>query len=484
MGKDREGKYHPPKGKPSDTTTQKGVTTTNSSNLDQQLEIEEKYAVNADIDAVEANVPIRHPNRNVDKGHERKISENKNPSRKSISEPYRAEFTDTKPAELIFPLSKDALQDLAGYESNCCVSIYLPTHKSGVEVNEQMDLIAFKNQLQKTESLLKEKGIEQIQMARMLKPAYDLLRDDKIWREMSPGLAVFIADGIFKYLRMPSAATEKLHINSSFYLSPLIPLLSSNEFFYLLVISKKRAKLFRADNFGMRYIDVPELPRGVDDVVHFEEKDDQKLFRTGSSGAGQGANYHGIGAGKPDEKENISMYLDEVDETLWKEIFGTANVPLVLGGVEYLIPLFKKVSRYKHIWDQPLTGNLEYEDENTIYSQAREIMEPYFQERLKRAKEWYGNQSATALTTSIPEDIIPAAYYSRVAYLFVQKDAQIWGTFHEQDNKLEVHGEQREGDESLLDKAVLRTILNGGEVHIVEREQMPVDSTMAAIMRY
>ena len=197
------------------------------------------------------------------------------------------------------------------------------------------------------------------------------------------------------------------------------------------------------------------MPRGVDDVVHFEEKDDQKLFRTGSSGAGEGANYHGIGAGKPDDKENITMYLDEVDETLWKEILHTEYVPLVLAGVEYILSLFKKVTQYNHVWDKYLTGNFEYVDDSSLYKQAREIVEPYFRERVNKAKTTYGNQSATALTSSVPEDVIPAAYYARISQLFVEKNAQIWGTFDEQNNQLVIHNNQELNDDSLTDKAVM-----------------------------
>lgn len=301
---------------------------------------------------------------------------------------------------------------------------------------------------------------------------------------MTDGFAVFIADGFFKYMKLPSSSTENTVINTSFYLSPLVPYILSKEYFYLLVLSKKQAKLYRADNFGMRHVELKEMPRGVDDVVHFEEKDDQKLFRTGSSGAGEGANYHGIGAGKPDDKENITMYLDEVDETLWKEILHTEYVPLVLAGVEYILPLFKKVTQYNHVWDKYLTGNFEYVDDSSLYKQAREIVEPYFRERVNKAKTTYGNQSATALTSSVPEDVIPAAYYARISQLFVEKNAQIWGTFDEQNNQLVIHDNQEFSDDSLTDKAVMKTILNGGEVFVLEKDDMPARGPLAALMRY
>jgi hypothetical protein len=68
--------------------------------------------------------------------------------------------------------------------------------------------------------------------------------------------------------------------------------------------------------------------------------------------------------------------------------------------------------------------------------------------------------------------------------LFVQRDEQIWGTFDEQANELVIHEKQEENDDSLLDKAVMKTILNGGEVFVVDKEDMPVQSKLAALMRY
>jgi hypothetical protein len=301
---------------------------------------------------------------------------------------------------------------------------------------------------------------------------------------MTAGFAAFISDGVFKYMKMPVAPKEEILINTSFYITPLLPVIGNTDYFYLLVLSKKQATLYRGDAFGMYPVIVDELPNGVDDVVHIEEKDDQKLWRTGSSGAGGGANYHGIGAGKPDDKENIAMYFDEVDETLFKYVLNKENVPLLLAGVEYLIPIYKSVAKYKPIWDNAITGSHEHEDINSLYQLAREKMAPYFEERHTKALTAYWNQSATALTSSTPSAVIPAAHYKQVWHLFVQKDEHIWGTFDEMNNKLIIHDTQQEGDECLIDKAVIKTILNAGDVHVLPKEKMPAQSKIAAVMRY
>jgi hypothetical protein len=479
MAKDREGKFHPVKGKPSGRGRQKGVTAPPSDNksLDDQTKLEDKYSIDADRDRADG-VRITHPNRNTDKDQDRKLEDNKRQSAKTRRSMSREDVSGVAAEEL--QLSKDSI-DLLESQQGKCITIFLPTHRLGADVNEQVDKTVFKDLIQRAASKLSNKNEDN---TRILEPAYKLLQNDEFWKNTSAGLAFFIADGFFKYIQLPAAPAQKMVVNSSFSLAPLIPFITNTEYFYLLVISKKQSKLYRVDFFQIQNIPISELPRGMDDVIHFEEKDDQKLFRTGSSGAGGGANYHGIGAGKPDEKENISMYLAEVDNTLWQEVLRTENVPLLLAGVEYLIPLYKNVSRYNKIWDAALTGNFERENEGELYRQAIDVMQPYFQERTKLALAKYGDLSATSLTSTDPKEIIPAAYYSRVEQLFVAKDEHIWGNFDEKTQSLSIHNEENESDNDLLDKAVLRTYLNGGEVHIMSKELMPGKEQIAAIMRY
>jgi hypothetical protein len=484
MAKDREGKFHPQKGQPSGSlrTDSPEVTPVASSAYEHQSEIENKYTDGDGEPA--AHLHIRHRNRNVDKREDRQTQRGDIKDTKAKRDTF-AEVADAHSGEEINSLlTKEKFAELAALQSSCCVTCYLPTHASGVDVNELKDQTAFKNVLQQITAKLKERNIHEEAIGKMLKPGYDLIRNDAFWRQLTQGLAVFISDDAFRFMKLPMAPKDELVINTSFYLSPLVPLIPKGDYFYVLMLSKKQAKFYRADAFGMAEIKVDELPNGVDDVVHFEEKDDQKLWRTGSSGAGGGANYHGIGAGKPDDKENLAMYFDEVDETLWKEVLNKENVPLLLAGVDYLIPIYKSVAKYKPIWNEAISGNQEYVDTNSLYEHARKIMEPYFEERHKKALTMYGNHSATELTSSIPDDVIPAAHYKRVWHLFVEENAHLWGTFDEMKNELKLNEEQKEGDEDMIDKAIIKTIVNGGEVHRLSKEHMPADTKIAALMRY
>jgi hypothetical protein len=477
MSKKRTG-FQPTKGKPSGIGKQDELVTNTVKNID----ITDRL-IN-DPNQIIANVHIMHPNRNVDKEEYHRQRTKSPRSVKKTEEMTERDAPAVIASELPLPFPRDLFVMLSGYNAQYCISVFLPTHSSGSEVNENLANRAFKNILQSLEHQLKDKGASQNVINTILASGYELLLSENLWRELSQGLIVYISYGYFKYLRVPFQVPEEIMIQDSFSLASLLPLLTSNQYFYLLELDKKHANLYRADAFGIRHIPIKEMPDGIDDVVHFEEKQGKNLWRTGGRGGKGGANFHGSGAGVPDEKTNIAMYMDEVDETIMKEGLAEENVPLVLAGVEYLLPIFKQVSTYKNIWHANLPGNHSHEDLNTIYTAAMKIIQPYFDDKIKQAVENYGNQSTTALTSSIPADVIPAAYYGKVAQLFVRENHHIWGRFNEESNNLVLHDTKEPDDECLLNKAVIKTFLTNGEIYFMKKEQMPADSPIAAVMRY
>ncbi|MBA2562336.1 MAG: hypothetical protein H0V14_05370, partial [Chitinophagaceae bacterium] len=466
MGKDKTGKFHPGKGKPSGINKKEGlgIHSTSSENMKQYDEITEKYIEGED--ELSPNVSLRHPNRNTSKGEDTyKAKENNAASDKAVNDTLAQDRTPTVPEELPGILTKELFKELATFESACCISIFLGN--AGVEVNENYDPISFKNALQKATSILKEKNKDATAIERMLEPGYELLRNDEFWLQLSPGLAIFIADGYFKYIKMQQATTVDIVVEDTFYVTPLIPIMVSNEYFYLLVISKKQSKLFKGDAFGMEYIPLERVPNGL--AEELGDTDVETTFRTGGRGGTGGANFHGIGGGNNnDDKAYLTNYLESVDDVIWKQILHNENVPLLLAGVEYLIPIYRSVSDYKNLWEEALTGSHEHNDTPALYKLAREKMEPYFQQRVNKALENYGNQSATELTSSKIDEVIPATYYGRVSHLFVQKGEHIWGTFDDMASELNFIDENTQGAQDLIDNAVVKTLLNGGEVFLLD----------------
>ena len=89
-------------------------------------------------------------------------------------------------------ISKEEFTQLAAHHSDSCISIYMPTHSSGMAVNERYDTIVFKNNVQRAKTELSAKGMDPRDVETILAPAFDLVKNEEFWNNQSEGLAVFI----------------------------------------------------------------------------------------------------------------------------------------------------------------------------------------------------------------------------------------------------------------------------------------------------
>src|SRR5688572_14988587 len=127
MGKDREGKFHPRKGKPSGALREGvGLQPIDTSTLDEHLEIADKYTQGEEQPA--PNIHVRHPNRNVDKREERQRNKDtqrfNNASNKSVNETFTVERVETVAEELPATLTKEQFSELANFQSEQCITLY------------------------------------------------------------------------------------------------------------------------------------------------------------------------------------------------------------------------------------------------------------------------------------------------------------------------------------------------------------------------
>src|SRR5437763_14926896 len=150
MGKDRSGKFHPPKGHPSDASGEGLGLRPDFNNYDDAVDkaITEKYTTGPD--KLAEQVPLLHPNRNLHKKDNVKSSGDDERAEKSIEQKTGDDSTDGEvQAEELPRIYKEILRELAACQNDICVTIFLATHDQGMEVNEQVDHIQFKNALQR-----------------------------------------------------------------------------------------------------------------------------------------------------------------------------------------------------------------------------------------------------------------------------------------------------------------------------------------------
>ena len=419
---------------------------------------------------------VRHPNRQAHKDKE----ESKLKTQKDKI--YTKEPGSTTPQEIYGVLTKDMLKELASFRSDCCITIILPTHRAGMEVNEQQDVILFKNVLQDVKKQLEEKGTDAVKIEKILGPAFELLRDDTFWHNQGNGLAIFLADGYFRYIKLPFVPEQECIINNTFYLINLLQLLNTNakDEFYLLLIRRERTKLYKADAYGLHEVTTENMPDNINSVINYEENG--KEFMETDAGENSDAPEF-IAAGRP-EKIIIKTYVEKIDRAFQQQAPGNSNWPLMLAGQDDLLEAFRNASQYKNVMDTELSVTNEHAESRTLFEQARQKINDRQEQERNEHLDTYMNNIITDLTSSMPEKVIPATYYSQVRTLFVEKGAHIWGHFDDQNNKLVMHASREDGDDCLIEKAAIQTILHGGEVYITEKDKMPKGAVIAALLRF
>ncbi len=301
------------------------------------------------------------------------------------------------------------------------------------------------------------------------------------------GLAVFIAPGDFYSYRLPFTVEEQIVIAQSYYVKPILPLFTNNGHYYILAISQDEVRLFEGTRYSVGQIDLPDsLPESLEEALKFDDPEKQLQFHSGTTqGGARSAMFHGHGAGDEEGKERIERYLNLVDAGL-KEIFSQEQAPLVLAGVDYLLPIYHKVSDYANIIDEGITGNPEHLHPEELQKQAWPIVEPHFREGLESVFEQYQQLAGTGKATDSIEEIVAAAFYGRVDKLILAVDSQVWGIFDPDTGKV-VHYQETQSHEdnlALLDFAAMQTLQKEGSLYAVSQSEMPTDSPIAAILRY
>lgn len=379
---------------------------------------------------------------------------------------------------------RDDLRVLIDEATDPAVSIYMPTHRVGTEV--QQDPIRFKNLLKDAESRLVERGLRGTDARKMLEPGRRLLDDEVFWQHQSDGLVVFTDPSGFRHYRLPYEFDELVVVADRFHVKPLLRLLSGDGRFYVLAISGKDVRLLQGTRHSVAEVDLENVPHGLMEALRFDDPEKQLQFHTTAQGAAAIFHGQGVGTDAGRHKKDLLRYFQQVDRGL-HELLHEDNAPLVLAGVEYLLPIYREANSYPHLLEEGMTGNPDDLAARELHDRAWEIVQPYFERSQEEQAAQYRHLKGTGRTADRIEEIVPAAYHGRIGSLFVQVGVQRWGAYEPNNGRVELHDDPSPDAADLLDLAAVQTLLHGGEVYAVEAEEMPDGrdtGPVAAIFRY
>lgn len=395
-------------------------------------------------------------------------------------------------------LSKSDLKTLIADEGELHISIYMPTHKV---VDQQQDPIRLKRLLDDAEERMVQDGLRSSDAQELLQPARDLLKSGALFESRTEGLALFISPLFFRHYRVPLAPEEMVMIGKRFWVEPLLPLLAEAEqgTFFILALSLNEVRLFRATHHTVREIELPEdMPESLAQAMKYDDFEMQHGLYSGTPGwsggvpgaggeAGKaGAVFYGQEVGSDLKKDNILRYFQQVDRGV-QTVLRRERAPLVLAGVDYLLPIYEEVNSYKHLFAQGIEGNPDDMRPEELRDSAWSILQPLFAKAQYEALEQYKELAGTGRTCTGIKDLVQAAYGGQVDTLFIAGGTHQWPTSAPsgaEGTPLNLQGTEQQEDEELLNDAAVHTLLNDGTIYVVEQDGLPGGIPAAAILRF
>jgi hypothetical protein len=363
-----------------------------------------------------------------------------------------------------------------------CVSLYMPAHRAGRETEQ--DPIRFKNLLRQAEERLLAEGMRSAEARNFLKEPQRLLQDQSFWRHQSDGLVLFYSEDVFHFFRLPIRFSELVVVADRFHIKPLLPFLASDGVFYILALSQNQLRLLEGTRHTVDEIELENVPETLSEALPdgFAEKELQ--FHTGTpSGSGnRPAMFHGHDISN-DIKNRIRQWFRTIDKEVGA-LLSDAQPPLVLAGVNTLLPLYKEVNTYPHLMEEWIPGNPEGMKPEDLHYQALAIVEPVFRKEQEAGSARYRQLAGTGQTTTDVTEAVLAAHHGRIEVLFVGVGVQVWGWFDPEKDRVDVHESPEPGDQDLLDLSAIQTLIKGGAVFAVTPQEVPDQAPLAAILRY
>lgn len=363
--------------------------------------------------------------------------------------------------------TREAVSELAASASGLCISIFLPTHRSGSQTLQ--GAIHLKNMLREAEDELTHLGLRWNDIEELTKSAHELIRDSVFWQHQREGLAIFISAGQQRVFRLPIEVPVRHVVAETFDITPLLPMLANDGRFYILAVSENDVRLLDATRYGFNEVDIDGVPKGMAEALWADDHERQLQFhsRAGASpkGGGRSAMYFGTGdeGSMEQHKVDYKRYFDKVDAAL-STTFKQFPAPVVLAGVGYLLPIYRAANNSAHLLDGEVHGNKDRTTAEDLHKAAWEVAEQHFAAAEAAAKDRFHQLLGTGIASSQQAEILAASEAGRVDTLFFS---------------LETNGELSE-----INRCAINSLAKGGVVFALAADSMPTDEPLSAIFRY
>lgn len=365
-----------------------------------------------------------------------------------------------------------------------CISIYMPTGKRHPE--NLGDALHFKNLV--TE--VRNKGIR-LAGKREMQPLLDRLGpmadDHDFWMHSDEGVAVFVAPGIFRVLRLQEPVVEQVSVSvaGKFHLRPLLRIFQAADRFQLLALTRTDLRLYEGNRFRLVEIQMaPGVPKNMEEALG-HEMTQPHLTMASFGGAGSGGSMrHGHSSRKDEEELDNERFFRAVDRAVDEYHSAVSGLPLVLAALPDHQSLFRKVSHNPLLAVEAVDADPRLASAEELRRMAWEALEPCWKAQVDAAVARYGEYRSKSLGEDDPFIVAKAAVAGKVATLLLDSERRYAGSFDRLTGRITPAREGGPASEDALEEIAMLVLEHGGDVLVLPSTRMPSLTGVAAIFRY
>ena len=194
--------------------------------------------------------------------------------------------------------------------------------------------------------------------------------------------------------------------------------------------------------------------------------------------------HHGHGGKKDEADSDTDRFFRAVDRAVLEHHSRPSGLPLLLAALPEHHHLFRQISHNPFLMAEGLTINPDSLPIDELRERAWQVVEPQYQARLAALAEEFAVANSNGLGSDDLTQVAQAAVSGRVATLLIESDRQIPGRLDGVTGRVETADLSDPQVDDLLDDLGEMVKQMGGRVMVVQAEQMPGQTGLAAIYRY
>ena len=393
-----------------------------------------------------------------------------------MSTQFAVEFT---------PIAIESILPLFEQQNGPCVSIYLPTARTGKEIRESP--IRLKNRITEAEEQLEAADVDSSTTAKTCQRVMSLCdleseSNREFWQHQGDGLAVLIDEDSERFFKLPSSPEELTIVANRFHLKPLLRAVNRDEEYCVLAVSQSDVRFLEGSRDGLAQRPIEELPESLQAVIR---GDHIKGFGLHSFNVRPGAGDAAVPHGHVDsnEQHELRRYFNAIDEALQEVLKGDTR-PLIFAGVKELFPFFRDTTEYGFLEEEPIAGNPDESSAEELHEKAWPMITKRFSDRQEEAIERFHTAASSNLAERELESVLVAAHDGRIETLLVKTNATRWGTYDADERIAKVEREASAANCDLVDLATVKTFEASGTVVFVDEGALGDDQVVGAICRF